>query len=168
MRERYWSMYTTIKHKERYYRFYFMRAKRINNFVVNFLLVCSFGGIGSWIILNHQPFSWIWASITAIAQVFQALSHRSPYAKQDAALRFLCPQLSKLLLEIDSDWLKIELQLYSEKRIEKLVSAYQSKYDEISSRYTANLDMPINKSCNEKAAEECINFFKHNYHVQKG
>ena len=164
MSDSYWAMYTSIKHKERYYRYYSTGSKRINALISGGLIAVTLGGVGSWAIGDYHPFIWICAGIAATAQVVQVLNQfYFPFAKQVAALRYLLPQLSKLILAIDSNWRKLKINTLDNNEISNLIDKYQAQYAELEAQYIVALYMPRRKRSEKKAEIDCRHYFNQHY-----
>ena len=165
MRDIYWAMYVTIKHKTCYYWHYSMSTKRTNGVITGILVAFSVSSIGTWVVLQQSPISWLLASFALFAQILQALTPHLPFAKRDISLNYLLPHLGALLLEIDSKWLAIELGEYSDKKISSLVDKFEKQYHDLSSKYAGAAYMPYCLRCDKKAEVDCRKFFSHRYNT---
>ena len=168
MRTSYWAMYASIKFKEQYYWHYSIGSKRINGCISGGLLAVSLGGVGTWAIWNYYQFSWIGAGIAALAQVVQVLNqYYFPFAKQDAALRYLRPQLSKLVLAIESDLIQIRNNAFDDKKIARLISEYKAQYVALDIQYTDALYFPRRKRSEKAAQIDWERYFNQNYDTRR-
>lgn len=167
MRDAYWAMYTTFKHKEQYFQHYSLGTKRINGSISCFLLVVSVSGIGYWAIWTLSPFSWIGAGVAALAQVVQVLNqYHFPFSKQDAALRYLQPQLSGLLRDVGADWIKIQVNEFDDRKIAQLITKHKERYATLDEQYTSDLYIPLRARCDKKAEIDCRRYFSNHYNAR--
>jgi len=156
-------MYVLTKYKERYFWHYLMRARFINGTITCIYLLISIPSIATWIFWNYVP--WMWAALVVIVQIIQAAYPHFPFAKQECALRYLLPSLRKLLLDIESEWRKIDIEKYDDKQIHKLITKFQEQCNDLETKYTDIAYMPVSKCCDKKAEQDCKMYFKNHYDV---
>lgn len=168
MRDKYWSMYTRIKHKERYYRHYSNRAKRISRVISGLCLIASAASIASWAIWETVPI--LWGAIVAAAQVVQTLSPNFPYSKQLVSLKFLSPRLEKLLIDIDITWCRLAIEggenVDDEKFLE-YIEQFERQFQNLTDQFIGDTEFPENNLCATKAHVDCNTFFSHEYEVKE-
>ncbi len=161
MRDKYWALFTEIKHYEQYYENYQIRAKRFNALINGTCLIFSLGSVAGWSIWKVLPF--LWGLIIAFMQLIAVLNSLFPFSQQIAAIKFLVPQITKLFNRMAHDWDKT-YQL-SESKISDLTYRYQTEFDDLESQYTNDVYFPHNAWCAKMAEIECKNYFKHHYNV---
>lgn len=163
MRDKYWAMYTDIKHRESYYWHYQIRARRFNAIVNAICVFASASSIAGWSIWTQFPF--LWGVILGTSQIVQILKPMFPFSKQILALHFFMPALSKLLIEIDYEWDKLNLFSKSDPEISRLIYSYNQQYNLLVSQFIGDTYFPVIKSCEKKAEIICKNYFSHKYNV---
>lgn len=161
MRIRYFRMYETIKFKECFYAAYEVRARRLYNWFSFLALAVSLISVLVWTISKSMP--TLWAIIIAVAQFAQVFSIRLPYADQIGALKFLLPELHNLLLQIDVDWMKIDICNYEETKIIDLVSKYENHFSKIEDQYTIGVLFREIPSILKKAEKDQELYFRSHY-----
>lgn len=134
MRNRFFRMYESIKFKECFYMVHENRAAALCNIFSIVTLLISILSVLVWSISKALPA--LWAIIIAVAQFAQAFSLKLPWANQLVALKFLLPELSKLSLDIDKNWLAIDIDHYSDEKILKLISLYEGRFTELEHQFT--------------------------------
>lgn len=167
MRDKFWALYTELKHKQLYYSFYQQSSKFLNGIISGICLVASCGSIAAWEFWDKHPA--IWAAIIAIAQLIQAIKPLLPFSQQIVALKFLNPELSKLMIEIDRSWDDVNRMVTNAadeyEYISNLVMKFDSSFDSLTSQFIGDTYFPKRKRCEKKAEAECRTFFKHRYNV---
>lgn len=167
MRDKYWAMYTELKHKEKYYLRYQIYAKRCNGIVNGICLFASGGGVLAW--SEGRLFPLLCAFIILLAQITQAIKPLLPFSQQLISLKFLNPELSRLLIDVDSSWDKVTLIDESNSAeceyVSNLIRDYEIEFDSLTSQFIGDTYFPIKKCCDKAAEEECRKYFKHRYNV---
>lgn len=161
MRERYFRMYESLKYKECFYAAHDVRAHRLYSCASFITLAVSIASALVWSISKTMPA--LWAIIIASAQFLQTYSVNLPYSKQIATLKYLLPALNDLLLQVDKDWLSIDVLGYDEQKIVSLVSDYERKYVEIENQFIRDVKFGEVKSVLKKAEKDQVAFFKSRY-----
>lgn len=161
MRERYFRMYESLKYKECFYAAHDKRAHKRYNYASCITLAVSIISVLVWSISKTMP--TLWAIIIAAAQFLQTYSVNLPYSKQIATLKYLLPALNDLLLQVDREWLSIDVEGYDEQKIASLVSAYERKYVEIENQFVRDVEFGEIKSVLEKAEKDQAAFFQSRY-----
>lgn len=157
VREKYWAMYETVKFSERYFFFYREGAITCDTRIKAFLVLSSLSCIANLTLWENIPF--VWALISAVAQIVSAIMYLFPYSDQVTALNFLLPELDILLNHIDHDWDRINtLAELSDSEINDLVLDYNLQYSNLESKYIGNTPFPRKNKCTQKATEDCKQF----------
>lgn len=152
MRDRYFRMYECAKYKECFYSAHGDRADRLY-FIYSFVTVfVSIVSVLVWSISESKPS--LWAIVIAIAQFAQALSSKLPWANQIVALKYLMPELARLSLDIDRDWLSIDIEGYDDKKILNLISTYEERYKAIEKQFTEGIKFSRKNKCVLREAEK--------------
>lgn len=161
-RNAYWSLYTELKHYERYYSHLKTRSIRLDKTISFFCALVSTGSVAAWAIWDVYPYAW--ATIVAIAQVVILFKqHFLPFTLQLSSLTFLLPQLELLLIDIEDDWLSIED--LPDDVLRRKIKKYRERYAEIDHTFAKITDFPDSKRIARKAKSDCINYFFHRYNV---
>ena len=161
MRERYFRMYESIKYKECFYDAHFDRANRRYYAFTYMMLAISIGSVLIWNTVNKMPA--IWSVVIAAAQFAQALSSYLLCSKQLTALKFLQPELKKLSLAVDRDWLALDLNGYSDKKILELVAKYESAYTSLENQFVQDTEFPESEAILKKAEKDTRAYFYSRY-----
>lgn len=167
MRDKYWKMYHDIKHKEFYFYHYSLYNARIHFYIRAFLVLFSASNIGLWLVNDNEALVFLWAFLTLIAQALQLIVPYMQFSKREIALKYMLPQLSKLALDIDYEFINVDLDKYNEEEIANLFHKSRSKYIELEITYTKPLHFPRKKACVQKADEDCGVYFKHYYDAKE-
>lgn len=136
VRDRYFSMYQSIEFKSCYYGTHKAKANQNQLIFTIVMAVLSFVSISVWSISKSLPA--LWAVLIAAAQLAQALSPLLPWSKQLVALKFLLPQLTQLVLDIDREWLSLDQHEYSDEKIIDLVSEFENRYANIEAQFVGD------------------------------
>lgn len=169
MKEKYWELYVSLKHKERYYWHYRIRSVRINTAINVICALASAYSIAGWSIWGNFPF--IWAGIIAISQIVQVLKPMFPFSKQLISLNFLLPDFEKLLIEVDHEWDIIsgvnidDPEEYCE--VSNRIKFRNEEFISIQSKFIGNTYFPIIPRISKKAEIDCKNYFYHLYNVRE-
>ena len=163
MREKYWSLYATVKHSERYFFYYRERAQRWDRRIKVFLCVASLSSVANLALWGHVPL--LWPIISAIAQILSAVAYLIPYSDQINALNSLLPELDMLIHRIDYYWDRINiLEDVPDKEINSLVLDFNVEFAKLEDKYTKGIPFPPIKHCTKKADVDLQNFYKNRFH----
>lgn len=163
MRERYWNFYVATQHKLFYYKHFMLLFRTINWCIAGFLSITALSCVAAWSFWNtHQV---LWASLICISQVLQALFPKLPYNDLLISTKFMVSSMDSLLIDIDNDWLRIDIHNYSNKEIQKLLEKHKKRYSKLVNQFFCGEYLPIIKYCEKKAEIDCKNFFAITYHV---
>lgn len=77
------------------------------------------------------------------------------------------PELTKLSLDIDHDWLALDLNNYSDEKILKLISAYENRFEALQKQFTDGVSFHKKTDILKKAEAEQRNYFYARYPVIK-
>lgn len=135
MRDRYFSMYQSIEYKTCFYRVHGENARRWYSLYTAATLALSILSVLIWSISKTMPA--VWAILIAAAQFAQAYSSNLPWAAQLTALKYLLPELDRLILDIDHDWLSIDMGAYTEEEILELISTYEKRYSALEQQFSS-------------------------------
>lgn len=163
MRNKYWAMYTELKHKERYYWHYQIRVKRLNAAISAFCVIVSASSIAGWGIWSQIPL--VWGLLIAAAQIIQTIKPLLPFNQQIYSLKYLLPALTKCMIEIDHEWDKVNLLNGEDASISQMIHDRYDEFYSLTSQYIGNTYFPLSNHCNKKAEKDCIIYFSHNYNV---
>lgn len=161
MRERYWTFFFSIKHEAYYYKYFQILFHRINWIITGFLSVTTLSCIAAWDIWKNYQI--IWAVLICVSQIIQALFPKLPYNDFLISTQFMISSLDKLLIEIEYDWLYLDIHNLSDEEILKRLNSHQAKYSELISQFFSGGYLPVIKYCEKKAEQECKNFFSVTY-----
>lgn len=163
MRERYWTFFFSIKHESLYYKHFQQLFNSINWIITCFLSVTALSCIAAWDI--WKDYQVLWAILICTSQVIQALFPKLPYNDLLISTRFMICSLDRLLIDVEHDWLYIDIHQSSEDEILKLLEKHQLKYSELVNQFFSGSYLPVIKHCEKCAEKDCKNFFSVTYHV---
>lgn len=161
MRERYWKLYISIKHESYYYKHFQLLLKRINWGITAVLTLTTLSSIAAWDIWDKYRI--VWAIIICFSQVIQALFPKLPYNDLLISTRFMISSLDRLLIDIDYDWMNIDVHDLSEDEILVLITKHQRGYSSLVNQFFSGEYLPVIKYCEQKAERDCKNFFSVTY-----
>lgn len=162
MREQYWKMYMSIKHKSLYYKNFQIMFNYVNWILSSLCAITSLSCVAAWGIWGTHPV--LWSLIICAAQVFQALFPKLPYNDLLISTKFIVCSLDKLLLEIDHSWLDINyVHDLPDEKILSLIHKYESSYSSLVSQFFAGTFVPDIKYLSNKTEKECRTYFKIKY-----
>lgn len=165
MRDRFFTMYQSIKYKECFYSVNQRRAYKrywiYSVLLIAISLLCAL----VWSISKTQPI--IWAIIIGIAQLAQALSPFLAWSKQLTALKYLLPKLSSLLSDIDSEWMNIDSKKYSDSKIQLLITNFDRQFLELENQFAEDITFCEKKSVLMSAESRSRDYFYLRYPIIK-
>lgn len=164
MRERYWNFYFSIKFKACYYMYFQIFFKHINTCITCFLSLTTLSCIAAWDVWNK--YQLLWANLICVSQVVQAIFPKLPYNDMLISTKFMISALDRLLLDIDHDWLIIDIHHLSDDEIVKLLEKHQNCYSDLVNQFFSGEYLPLIKYCEKKAEQECKTFFSVTYQTQ--
>lgn len=163
MREKYWSLYATVKHSERYFSYYRERAQFRDKCIKILLCVASLSSVANLALWGQIPL--LWPIISAVAQILSAVAYLIPYSDQVNALNKLLPELDMLIHRIDYYWDRINiLDDVSDKEINSLVLDFNVEFTKLENQYTEGIPFPSVKRCTKKADIDLQNFYKNRFY----
>ena len=160
MRERYWTFFFSLKHQEFYYKYFQQLFNRINWCITAILTITTLSCIASLDLWKEHQL--LWATIICVAQIVQALFPKLPYNDCLVSTGFMISSLSELLIQVEHDWLYIEIHELSDEEILQLLHKHQTKHCTL-----INFYLPTIKYCEKHAEADCKNFFNINYPVKE-
>lgn len=161
MRERYWAFYFSVKYESFYYRNFQLLFNKINWMITAFLAVTTLSCIAAWDIWQKLPA--LWATLICVSQIVQALFPRLPYNDLLISTKFIISTLSDLLLEIDHDWLSIDIHQLSDEDISSLLEKRQKQHSELTNQFFAGTCLPDIKYCKKRSERDLEDFFSTTY-----
>ena len=164
MRERYWNFYFSIKFKACYYMYFQIFFKHINTCITCFLSLTTLSCIAAWDVWNK--YQLLWANLICVSQVVPAIFPKLPYNDMLISTKFMISALDRLLLDIDHDWLIIDIHHLSDDEIVKLLEKHQNCYSDLVNQFFSGEYLPLIKYCEKKAEQECKTFFSVTYQTQ--
>lgn len=129
MRERYWTFFYSIKHEAFYYKHFQQLFRKVNWCITAFLCVTSLSCIAVWDFWKNYQI--LWAILICAAQVIQALFPKLLYNDLLIPTQFMISALDHLLIEIEHDWLYIDIHNLSDDEILERLERHQLKYSEL-------------------------------------
>lgn len=164
MRETYWNLYTDIKYKSCYYKYFQKFMNAIYWSITVFCSIVSFSSIAAWGIWESYPV--LWSVLIGISQVIQAMFSKLPYSDLIHPTKLMISSLDKLLIQIKRDWLEINYLEYPDEKIPKLIEKYELQYSELVSQFFSGAYLPDIGYCMKKAEDECNTYFSLYQHTQ--
>lgn len=163
MRDRYWSYFVSIKHKYFYYIAFQTLYSRINWCITAFLALTTLSCVAVWNIWDKIPI--VWAMLICMSQVIQALFPKLPYNDLLISVKFIIPEVDSLLMDIEHDWLYIDIHKPSDDDILSMLHKYDQRYHELTNQFFSGTFLPDIQYCSKKAEDNCKNYFATNYQV---
>lgn len=165
MRDRFFSMYQCIKYKECFYGSHRENAQKMYNAYSTITLAVSIISVLIWSISKSMPA--LWAIVIAVAQFAQACGSKLLWSSQLTSLKYLMPELAKLCLNIDHDWLALDLNNYSDEKILKLISMYEDRFEVLQKQFTDGISFHEKAAILKKAEMDQRNYFYARYPIIK-
>jgi len=167
LKQKYWNMYSQLNFDSHYLALFLKRYVFWSNLISVTLAVLTSGSVTAWVIWQSYPL--VWAIIVAFSQIAFIIKDHLPFLKYISPLKYLLPELEKLLLDIDYTWEKINHNSLSDNDINDLVFDFEAKWLEIKEKYTPNLSLHSEKirMCAHKTN---MGYFaqKYNLIIEKG
>lgn len=129
--------------------------------ISGFLSLTTLSCIAAWDL--WKDYQIIWAVLICASQVIQVFFPKMPYNDLLISTRFMISALDKLLLQIDHDWLGIEILHLSDEKIMELLEMRQSQYSDLVNQFFSGDYLPVIKYCESKAEQDCKIFFSVTY-----
>lgn len=167
MRDELFAFYIDFRHRFEYYRAYLNSARRISNLYSGFLLLTSAGGIVTLSIWTKYPI--IWAIITFVAQVLQALQPLTQAPKQQQALRYILQDMETMVDELQSYWNAVCMSdppTKSDSAISYKINEYKRRFHNSFCRFASDIDFPFKKRIEKIAKEANERFFWYYYKIR--
>lgn len=161
MRDKYWAMYTCIKHKASYFSHYKSLVTVLKTSVVIISILLAGSGVITWV--NSHNYELLGLLLVSAGQFLALCGHLFPFNKQEILLTLLCEDLRHLLNNIDRDWDKVES--LEDKEISSLIYEYDKSYDNLITRYTDDIYLPDISFLSKKVEIEVRSFFNQRYNV---
>jgi hypothetical protein len=159
MKNSLWELIAETRQMDLYFTGY-RDFSRIMNAMVSLLCgIPAIASIANWSIWGTIPL--VWASITALASAVQLIRPHLPFSRQIVGLNFLCPALSKLVIDMEHEWRLLQIEENSGKRIEGLIHKFTDERDTLESKYTGGIWFPRLKRLNKRAE------FERNLYMEK-
>ena len=163
MQEHFWDFFVSTKHKSFYYIHFQNLFNRINWLLSAFLNITTVSSIAAWGIWDQYPL--IWAIILCASQMIQIFFPKLPFNDQLISVRFIISEIERLLIDIESEWLKMEIRDIPDEDMHNLLVQYQLRLYEITNRYFSGYYLPVLHYCESKAEQDCKNYFSVTYKV---
>lgn len=151
MRELFWNMYQDIAYKKYYYEEHQRRSERLLFIARAACAVVSISSAVIWSIAQSMPI--LWALLIALAQIAQTMLNDLPWAEQLACLKYLVPELSKLLAEIDRDWMTQDYLGLSDEELITKIHQYDDRFFALEDKYTSGVWFPVIQSVTDAATK---------------
>jgi len=151
MGEIYWKLFHDVMHGERYFWHYRIRAMRIKSFIDAFVAIASCAGVAT--LAAWHSFYIVSLGIIAIAQFIGAIYHLLPYGNQINALKYYCPEIRKLLDDMEESWFSFSDD--EKEKIIGLINRYRREFSNLETIYLGDTYFPESDRINKKASIEC-------------
>lgn len=166
MREQYWILYASIRHRLVYYQLFQKMFTRINWILSALCTLVSLSCIAAWGIWGTHPV--LWSIIICSAQVYQALFPKLPYNDLLVSTKFMICALDKLFLDIEHTWLEMNYVCdVSDADILSLITKYESAHSDLVSQFFAGTFLPQIGYLERKTQKACETYFSTKYSVDK-
>lgn len=158
MWNRFVYMYESVKYKEFYYAAHYKRSNCINTVWAAVLTLVSIASMLAWSISQSMPA--LWALLVASAQFAQCLIPMLPWSRQMNALRFLLPELKKMSLAIDREYMEIYLNRdLPDNEIKSMINKYETAFADLENQFVQDIVFPERKSVLDKAEKDKASYF---------
>lgn len=163
MRDKFWSLFIELKFKSYYLDRYKAHAHRTDNVLSGVSLFTSAASISAWQIWQIAP--WLWSAILVISQLLQVFKPKFPYAKRLGGLRYACPELRDLLIDLDKDWNHSEIHDASDDDYLNLIEKYERSSSQIVKKYLGSDELPRVRYANNAAETDCKSYFERRHNA---
>lgn len=163
MRDQYWTLYVALKHRSLYYKYFQSLFSTVNWIISAILCLTTLSCIAAWDIWKNHPV--LWSSLICISQILQALFPKLPYNDLLISTKFMICSMDKLLLDIEHDWLSINVFSWSDNKILKQLKKRQKHYSKLVNQFFSGTYLPTIRYCEKMAEKECKTFFSVTYKI---
>lgn len=140
VRDKFYVLYQRIVFNKCFYREYQFQAVSLNRKCSVGLVCISFLSATIWALSGVYPL--LWTFLIGIAQLAQALSDLLPWKKQLTPLKFLCPKLDSLALEVELYWLNIDLKGIQDEEIKTAFDKFSTALENLCSTFADEATFP--------------------------
>lgn len=148
-RDLFWSEYSEMLYRSLYLQEYKNRMSDRDRYINWILAFVTSASVATWALWDKYPFAWM--GITIIAQVIGIMHPSFSYAKKEYALNLAIPEIDRIVIEMERDWIFIDDTL--DKTLAKMLQQYAMRYKDIDSRYLLSLNLKPDVKLSEKATE---------------
>lgn len=158
--EKYWREFDQLKVHINYLERYLEKTVKIDRLINMFLAISSSGSIAGWVIWEN--FSFLWGSIIAISQAFNAIKIYLPYSKRLKSLQAITNDLESLFLSMEDSWFYVSEGKLTEEDIHKLHMQYKGKINQTIHKHLS-IPLPNKKDMMNEAKESAKLYFNNFY-----
>lgn len=158
MRDLYWRKLYKFRFELEYYYLCFSRCLKVRRLIQITTAVVSSAAIGAWVTWTNLAF--VWGCIIVISQVVTAIYDVLPIKKRTDALSGLISQAELLYYEIEDSWRKIDIQNYSDEKINTLLTNYEAKWVITCNKALAGDILPQSEKLRDKAERDADAYLK--------
>ena len=133
MQEKYWYYMVQIKASIYYLEIYAEHSYKWDRRVNVYGAIASSSSIAAWAI--WKDWSYIWAFIIAISQVFTAIKEYLPFGRRLKFLRPFTEEMKLLYITMEYDWYKVAEGELTETEINTLLFTYKKEFANIEGKY---------------------------------
>ena len=112
---------------------YSEKSYKTDRFITVFMVFATSLSVGAWAIWQKLP--WLWAAISMVSQSVALIRPHFPFAKRVSALKYYLPEVDALCIDMESDYLKMQIEDIDDNTIRKLILHYETTHSKISSKY---------------------------------
>ena len=157
-----WRLFIEFKFKECYLERYCAYCKHWNDGNAIGCFLTSSASVAGWALWTHVP--WLWSTIIVLSQIVQIIKPFLPYEKNMDALKYLIPELSSLVIELENTWRKTRYS--SPDELSDLLRQYRNRYNRMEMKYLGTSIIPRIERVDQDATESSQLFFSTNYNTE--
>ncbi len=161
MRIKYFNLYVQFKASSIFLHLLLKRYQFWNKFISGSLAVITSGSVTAWFVWKSVPL--LWAVIVAVSQVVSIVKGYIPFLEYIAPLKYLLPELEKMLIEMDYKWELINRAEYDDdSAINDLIYSCDCQWSSMQNKYMPGVSL-ANARLQAKADQSAIDFFSQRY-----
>ena len=156
-----WRLFNEFKFKECYLERYCAYCKRWNDGIAIGGLLVSSASIAGWF-TAHVPA--LWGILIFAAQIVQIIKPFLSYERHMDSLKYLIPELSSLVIELENTWRKTRYA--SPDELSDLLRQFRERYNSMERKYCGVSIIPRIKKVDVDATKTCKSFFSVHYNIE--
>lgn len=164
VRSVFYSVVNDIKFKEQYYESYYTYAVKIQTGTSIICALASAGSIYAW--TQWEELHIIWTILILVSQVVQIVKTYLPYSRRIDALKYIIPEMHRLVLETETCWYRLEKD--DNPDYITAIYKYRQKQIDIDVKYLGSDPLPDKRTLRSKAQKATENHLALYFGVVEG